>query len=382
MYSLRLIFNNQKYFSAAWVFASLNILFGTWAIYIPQVKENLQITEGQLGIALFFFAFGTLVFIPFTSIIIKKLGLGKATIVAIIGYAIAFLLPFMATSYFLLAFSLFIVGATSGFTDVAMNTLVSEIEREDKASFMSASHGFFSLGGVIGAGVGSYLKLFIESPLLHMCYVSLFVLISNIVLVKNYIHIKGTKRREEAMDFKYLKPLLGLSLIGLLIMGSEGAIADWSGLYLKNITMTSSMVLIGLGYTIFSATMTTGRFLGDYIASKFGALKIIIAGALLGAMGYILILTAYTFVALAGFGLVGLGFSVIIPELFRLGGKVEGVETSKGIAFIAGTGYVGFLTGPVLLGFLADIASLKLSFMALLLAAIIVFVIASILRRQ
>ncbi|WP_335966016.1 MFS transporter [Galbibacter sp. PAP.153] len=382
MYSLRLIFNNQKYFSAAWVFASLNILFGTWAIYIPQVKENLQITEGQLGIALFFFAFGTLVFIPFTSVIIKKLGLGKATIVAIIGYAIAFLLPFMATSYFLLAFSLFIVGATSGFTDVAMNTLVSEIEREDRASFMSASHGFFSLGGVIGAGVGSYLKLFIESPLLHMCYVSLFVLISNIVLVKNYIHIKGTKRGKEVMDFKYLKPLLGLSLIGFLIMGSEGAIADWSGLYLKNITMTSSTVLIGLGYTIFSATMTTGRFLGDYIASKFGALKIIIAGALLGAMGYILILTAYTFVALAGFGLVGLGFSVIIPELFRLGGKVEGVETSKGISFIAGTGYVGFLTGPVLLGFLADIASLKLSFMALLLAAIIVFVIASILRHQ
>ncbi|MCM5661600.1 MFS transporter [Galbibacter mesophilus] len=382
MNALKLILTNKKYFAPAWVFASLNILFGTWAIYIPTIKSKLEITEGQLGIALFFFALGTLVFIPIAPLVIKKLGVGHSTFLGIVLYAVLFLLPFLAPSYLLLAVSLFIVGASSGLTDIVMNTLVSEVEREDNITIMSATHGFFSLGGVIGAGVGSLLKLFIETPWVHMLCVIIFVVITNLLLFKFYKSVKGTVSSGGGMDLAYLKPLFGLCVIGFLILASEGAIADWSSLYLKNVTLTSSTFLIGLGYTLFSATMTCGRFFGDFASDKYGALKIINVGVGIGVVGYLLILTANTFLALLGFGLVGLGFSVIIPELFRLAGKVDGVEPAKGISFIAGISFVGFLTGPVILGFLADLSSLRLSFTALLVAAIIVFFTSYYLRKK
>lgn len=382
MNSLQLILSNKKYYAPAWVFASLNIVFGTWAIYIPDIKSKLNISEGQLGIALFFFALGTLVFIPITPILIKKMGLGKATILAIILYSISFVLPFLATSYFLLAACLFIVGITSGFTDITMNTLVSEVEKENKVNFMSASHGFFSLGGVIGAGIGSYLKLYLDFPLYHMVGVACFVIITNIILCKHYTKVIGLLASGGRLELKYLKPLFGLSIIGFLILASEGAIADWGSLYLEKVTLTSSTILMGLGYTIFSATMTTGRFFGDYISKKYGALRMISTGAMVGVVGFLFILTSQTILALIGFGFVGLGFSVIVPELFRLAGKVDGVEPSKGISFIAGISYVGFLSGPVVLGFLADISSLKLSFIVLLVAAITVFCIAFYLKSK
>lgn len=382
MNSLQLILSNKKYFAPAWVFASLNIMFGTWAIYIPDIKSKLAISEGELGLALFFFALGTLVFIPITPIIIKKLGLGRATIIAVSLYAISFLLPFLANSYFMLGASLFVVGLTSGFTDIAMNTLVSQVEKDENVTFMSASHGFFSLGGVIGAGIGSFLKLYLDAPLHHIIYVMCFVVLTNLILFKYYIHVKGSTEASGRLELKYFKPLIGLSVIGFLILASEGAIADWSSLYLENVTLTNSTILMGLGYTIFSATMTIGRFFGDYVSDKYGALKIIFGGAFIGVLGYAFVLTANTYAALFGFGLVGLGFSVIIPELFRLAGKVEGVEPAKGISFIAGISYVGFLSGPVILGFLADISSLRLSYTVLLFAAGVVFLTAFYLKQK
>ena len=148
-------------------------------------------------------------------------------------------------------------------------------------------------------------------------------------------------------------------------MASEGAIVDWSALYLEKVSI-AKIGWIGLGYTAFSATMALGRFLGDAISSKFGSRVLILIGSLLGIMGFGLILMVQPIIAIAGFALVGFGLSVIIPELFRLAGKTEGVESSQGISFISGVGFFGFLIGPVLLGFLADVYSLKLSFLALL----------------
>src|SRR5690606_18473679 len=109
-------------------------------------------------------------------------------------------------------------------------------------------------------------------------------------------------------------------------------------------------------------TMTLGRFLADGSSVKIGSVKMVGLGTLLSIVGFGLVLTTSIYLAIFGFALIGLGFSVIIPELFRIGGKVKGVESSQGISFIAGTGYSGFLLGPVVMGFLADRASLELSF--------------------
>jgi fucose permease len=130
--------------------------------------------------------------------------------------------------------------------------------------------------------------------------------------------------------------------------------------------------LWGTGFLGFQITMTLGRFLGDGISAKMGSVKMVALGASLAMAGYVLVLTTNTYLAIAGFALSGLGFSVMVPEIFRIGGNVKGVESSQGIAFIAGTGYAGFLCAPPILGFLAESFSLKSSFLVLLCCALII----------
>ncbi|WP_223148869.1 sugar MFS transporter [Aquimarina sp. RZ0] len=174
MDSLQLILTRLRYFGPAWVFASLNIMVSTWVLYIPQMKTKLGIDDAQLGIALFSFALGTLTMIPVSYRIVNKLGVGKTTFFGIIICSLLFLVPVVMTDYIMLCIALYLVGILACLTDVSMNALVSEIEQEDAIHFMSASHGFFSLGGVIGAGIGSFLINYFNDSLLHMLSVAVF----------------------------------------------------------------------------------------------------------------------------------------------------------------------------------------------------------------
>lgn len=357
-------------------------MMGTWVLYIPRVKDQLGIDEAELGFALFFFALGTLSMIPFASKIIDSIGVGKSTLWGIIIYVLSFLFPVIAPSYYSLCAALFFTGMAGCFTDISMNALVSEIERQDQVNFMSAAHGFFSLGGVIGAGIGSLLIIYFSVPWQHMVLIGGIVILINVLIAKSYFSIKGKpkEKSESSFNWSLLKPLLGLTIISFLIMGSEGAIEHWSKLYLTDIVKVISEQIAGFGFVAFSATMTLGRFLGDYVSQRFGPMKIIIAGCLIGIFGFLAILSTQLILTMIGFGLVGMGYSVIIPELFRLAGTTKGVSPSEGISFVAGFGYIGFLVSPAFLGFLAKLGTLKLSFLALMIAAGIAMFTASFLR--
>tara|TARA_R110002051_G_scaffold12090_4_gene42982 strand:+ start:472 stop:1617 length:1146 start_codon:yes stop_codon:yes gene_type:complete len=370
MKSLRLILSNPRYFAPAWAFASLNILFGTWAIYIPQVKGDLGIDKASLGFALFFLSLGNFTIFPLASKIINSIGVGKATWYGVLLISAAAILPFLAPNYYVLLGGLFLYGAANGFLDISMNTLVTEIEKEDRQNFMSAAHGFFSLGGVL-AGLGSFMILLLDNPVLHIVLAIILVLVVNAFFYKNYRHIVSPPIEKEPYKLKNFRPLLLIGVVSFVIMGSEGAIVDWSGIFLQEIS-NAPVSLIGSGFLAFSITMTLGRFLGDSISAKIGSVKIVGLGALLAIMGYFMVLTTYTLLAIMGFAFIGLGFSAIVPELFRIGGNIKGVKTSQGVAFIAGTGISGFLLGPVILGYLAEASSLKLSFITLLGCCIVV----------
>ncbi len=370
MKSLRLILSSKRYFAPAWAFASLNIWFGTWAIYIPTVKDKLGIDKSQLGIAIFFLSLGVFTIFPVAAKIINRIGVGRATWYGVLLSSFAALLPLIAPSYYTLMASLFLFGASNGFLDISMNTLVTELEKEDKQNFMSAMHGFFSLGGVL-AGLGSFLIVFLNSPAIHMLFVVIVVLIINSVLRKNYIHIVAAPIEKEPFSLKLFKPLLIIGIVSFMVMGGEGAIVDWSGLFLKEISLAPEAYW-GAGFLAFSVTMTLGRFWGDSISQKIGSVRIVALGISISIIGYLAVLATYTYLAILGFGLIGLGFSVIIPELFRIGGNVKGIESSQGVSFIAGTGYSGFLMAPPILGFLADSYSLVTSFIVLLGCAVLV----------
>ena len=379
MKSLRLILSNPRYFGPAWAFASLNILFGTWAIYIPTKKEDLGIDKATLGIALFFLSLGVFTVFPVASRIINNIGVGKATWVGVILLCISAVFPMISTSFMTLAIALFVFGATNGFLDISMNTLVTEIEKEDQQNFMSASHGFFSLGGVL-AGLGSFFIVTLENRVVHMLLAIILVFCVNFIFHRGYKTIIAAPIEKEPFSFKNFKPLLLLGMVSFVVMGSEGAIVDWSGLFLKEVSLAPEAIW-GAGFLGFQIMMTLGRFLGDAISARIGSVKIVAVGAFIAIIGYLFVLSADVYLAILGFALTGMGFSVIIPELFRIGGNVKGVESSQGVAFIAGTGYSGFLLGPVILGFLAEQYTLNTSFMVLLACVIVVLLITYFLKK-
>lgn len=384
MNSLLLILRNGRYFAPVWLFASLNIVIGTWVLYIPAVKERLVLDDGDIGLAIFGFSLGLLSIIPFSSSILKRFGLGRVSFFSVVIFGALMCLPVIAPTYALLCASLFCCGVFASLTDIGMNSMVSELEQEDNVHFMSAAHGFFSLGGVIGAGIGSIVLEYLpQLATYHSALIALVILATNLLLAASYFRRKSKEadRGEEGkFKFSLIRPLAGLALLSIIIMGSEGAIEHWSKLYLLDIVRVDSALLAGFGFVAFSATMTLGRFLGDGISERFGPLAIIIGGSLLAAMGFALILTTSLWVAMAGFALVGLGLSVIIPELFRLAGRAKGVSPAEGISVVAGLGYAGFLASPALLGFLSNLSSLWLSFLVLLFAALTASAIASFLR--
>ncbi|MGB3144200.1 MAG: MFS transporter, partial [Maribacter sp.] len=153
------------------------------------------------------------------------------------------------------------------------------------------------------------------------------------------------------------------------------------GLYLKEVTMAPEE-LWGVGFLAFQFTMTLGRFLGDGISDKLGSVQMVALAAVLAILGYLFVLSGESYLAIIGFLLNGLGFSVMVPEVFRIGGNVKGVESSQGIAFIAGSGYAGFLCAPPILGFLAERFSLTRSFVVLLCCAFLILGFTFILKRK
>jgi len=238
---------------------------------------------------------------------------------------------------------------------------------------MAAMHGFFSLGGVT-AGLGTFLIPILNAPVVHSLLIVLLIAIPNYSLSKQYESvtapiIKGSKRPSNA-----LRPLILLGLISLVAMGSEGAIVDWSGLYLEEIVKVNT-AWIGVGFLVFSITMTLGRFLGDGLSNRLGSEKVLILGILTSVMGYIGVLTADSIVSVIGFGVIGAGFSVLVPELFRMAGKQDQIPSSKAIAIVAGFGYSGFLTAPVILGITAENYGLTTSYYGLTVAAAIIGVL-------
>lgn len=367
MKSLLLVLSRRRYLALAIIFLSLNLWFATWAIYIPRVKNQLELDKFDLGIAISFLSAGVFTMFPLASPIIQRLGLGKATWYSVIIASFAALLPLAAPSFISLCAALFLFGASNGLTDISMNTLAAELERKDGVHIMSTLHGFFSLGGVI-AGLGSFLVPMVTYPFVHMAIVVVVVFGLNLLLKAEYLEVEAPESTHVRLRFRDVRPLLVLGLIGFVSMGSEGAIIDWSGLFLREISHAPEQV-IGSGIILFSLFMTLGRFLGDYFSQLLGSRWLLIGGACIILTGYVWILFKSTSYALIGFSLTGIGFSVMVPEVFRLAGRQRAISADKAVSFVAGSGYSGFLTAPIVLGFLADLYSVYTAFQVLCAAA-------------
>jgi MFS family permease len=375
MNSIKIFYQHKKYFASAFLYTCFSLIFSTWVTYIPHIAEKIGITEGRIGKAIFFAALGAFFMIRICRHIIDKVGVGRYAYFALLTYCICFFGPFLAFNYVTLCISLFIFGMAGSSYAISLNSLTATIEKQDGIYVMSASHGFWSIGGMIGAATGSFIAALVQNPILHISALVLIIVFIQTRLRSHYYFRKGEQVTTEKRMINHIKPLFFIAVTGLVIMVSEGAIADWSALYLKKIILLD-LKYIGFGYAAFSFAMMIGRFSGDLLSRKLGSWRLITYAVIIGMTGFIMVLILNPVISILGFFVVGLGFSVVVPEVYRLASNVAGVKTADGVSFVAATTNIGFLAGPVLLGFIAELRSLHLSFIVLTAFVSIAFFIA------
>lgn len=355
---------------SAQLLLSIALIFGTWIIYIPHITTKLNMSEGQLGAVLALGAVGSLIGVNWGKTLIRKYGEGRISFYSIIFSALACLLFFMAINLYYLGAAFVVYGAVTGSLQVASNSLIGVVERKNKVSIMSTCHGFWSVGGLISAGGGTILMASIGQPLVHISIMVILVIATQFWFRKDFINLRDKKKKDAKTTSKKKslaieKPILLLSLIGVASMVSEGAIADWSGLFLRDVTHSNEN-MVGLGYAAFSLSMTLVRLIGDNLSSRFGSFKVLVMAFSLSIIGFLLVLSANTSISIIGFAFTGMGFSVVVPEVYRIVSNYDENRRSENIAFIAGAGYIGYLVGPVILGVIAEVVGLYYSFFVVL----------------
>jgi len=380
-YSLKIIASNPLYTTIAFVFFGFSLIEATWIIYIPYIFDKLELSHGILGTALFFKAIGAFTAMPISAKMISKYGEGNVTLCCLLSVLIVGISPIIAPSFILLCISLFVFGFFGGMLDIAMNAVVSYHEKNDGVKIMGSSHGFWSLGGMVGAGLGTFVAAKLNAPLIHILSLSALLFLVTLFVSKYFRTIRGDYSKDKTkLSFKSTA-VLTASVIALIVMMSEGMVADWSSLYMKE-SLNDTIKYIGLGYAGFSMAMAIGRFTSDGISERIGSKKMISYGLIIAVIGCMFIITKISYLVILGFFVVGSGLSSIIPEMFRVAANFKGIEPAKGMAVIAGTGYFGFLLGPVIFGGIAELTDLHTSFIILGCLILLALVISKFLTSE
>jgi len=369
--NVKFYFSHPQTASVGAAFAMLSILFGAWITRIPDIQYQAGLSEGQLGLALLGLPIGAIMIMPFMGTLIHRYGAGKITWISCLCYAISMILPAFAYNMWSLAAALIAVGLASGSMDVAMNAAAAAIEKKENKLIMSTSHAMFSLGGMIGAGMGSIITGVGISPVSHLVTTTIIVVLVALGLKKHWLGISSFSDGGHQWAWP-TRSLALLAVIGFSVFLSEGAIADWSAVYLRN-TLEGGAFLSGLGYAGFSLTMAVGRLYGDMVIPKWGPRYILGGGGLLAAFSLgIALLLANPTVAVIGFTFAGLGLSCVVPIIFSAAARIPGISPGSGIAAISSLGYIGFMIGPPAIGFAAESFGLSI---ALFLVAILCLMI-------
>lgn len=358
----------------AMFFVNGALLFN-WAARIPQIQDHLELSEGALGLVLLGIAVGVLFALPLAGGLIARYSSRIVTIGAALSMIVAFPLLALAPSPILLWVALFIFGATTSSMDMGMNAQAVEIERRKGRPIMSSFHAAFSIGGFVGALMGSGLTALKFEPLPHFLLASSVFLIVNLYFMRHLVNIEGEVESGGAVFRLPQRALWALGVIAFCAAIGEGAMSDWSAVYLEDVVGTRGSIA-ALGVAAFSMMMTAGRLTGDWLAEKYSPVMIVRAGGVIGASGLLLGLAfPSTITALIGFGAVGAGLSTVIPLAFSAAGNMPGLGSGAGISGVATIGYTGFLAGPPVIGLVAEYTSLRVALLVVvvLISALVFF---------
>lgn len=365
--------------AVAALFFLLGICFASWASRIPSIQQTLGLSEAALGLVLLAIPVGLLFSIPFSGWFVAKLGSRKVVSVALIFYSLILITIGLAQTKFQLMGCLFLFGFFGNMSNIAINTQAVGVEAIYARSVMASFHGMWSLAGFTAAAIGSVMIGANVVPYRHFIIIALFVL-TTIFIAFRYTLKEDFNKQQKGQKIFVMpdKSLLNLGVIAFCSMICEGAMFDWSGVYFKKVVMAEK-VWIGAGYTAFMSTMATGRFVADWFTSKFGVRNTFrISGVLTAAGLMIAVLFPNLVTAIIGFFLVGFGVSSVVPLVYSAAGRSKVMSAGVAIAAVSTIGFFGFLIGPPLIGMIAGLSSLRISFVVIAAMGLCVSVIATL----
>lgn len=350
--------------------------FASWASRIPDIKTSLHLSEAGLGSLLLALPLGQLLTMPFSGRAVTRFGSKNVLRIAIVGYVFSLTNIGLAAKDWQLALALFAFGICGNLCNISVNTQAVHTEAIYERPVMASFHGIWSTAGFTGAMIGSLMMKLSIRPYFHFVGVAFFVIIAMLIFNSRLLH---TPVSRTASSFKRIKwphgTLLLLGIIAFCCLSAEGCMFDWSGIYFKEVVNAKGS-LVSLGYASFMIMMATGRFTGDKLALKFGRKRMVqVSGLLIFTGMMIAVLFPALITATAGFLIVGFGVSSIIPLMYSTAGKMKEVASGIAIATVSGIGFFGFLMGPPLIGYIAQLAGLQYSFAGIALLGIIITVL-------
>jgi MFS family permease len=349
--------------------------YSSWAARIPSMQNKLHLNEAQLGAVLFALPIGLMMTMPLTGRLLSRFNSRSILFVGVLIFNVMLGIAGFSSETWQLAVVLFCFGSARNLFNISLNAQAVGVQAIYKRSIMTTFHGIWSLAGFVGAGLGYLMVNYNVYTSYHLLAVSIFMTIAAVVFYPELLHDKPTHSNEKKPWFSLPdKHLLKFSLICFASMACENTMYDWSGIFFRK-AVGAPKAEATAAFAIYMVAMTTGRFAGDRIVGKFGIRNLLrVSGILIFAGLLLAALVPHPLVAGAGFIFVGLGVSCIVPLVFSMAGQSKKMSSGPSLAAISTVGYLGFLIVPPLVGFVAQVSSLRWSFGIIgLLGAVIVY---------
>ncbi len=351
------------------VFASFGLVVATWAVHLPTMKQATGMSSTALGLVVLVLGGGALVGMLISGVLVDRFGSGPIAVAGGAAMALGVNIPLSATNVWIAGAGAFLCGVAVGVTDVAMNAAAVDVERFYGRPIMASFHGVFSVGNVVGAGIGTvafavHVPVFVT--VLGVTVLCLVVLGSSAsVLLKDKLRV-GEAEAPDTVPYT-LPPAVTcrrgqvflLGVLAMLLMLSEGSATDWSSLHAQE-HLGASHSWGAFTFGVFMAAMTVGRFTVDKLVERVGRVLVLRWGCALAAVGLLTVIASPALpLTMAGWAAVGLGLAGGVPQVFTVAGNIDEQHEGRVLSWVVGTGYVAVLGGPALIGWLADALSLN-----------------------
>lgn len=350
--------------AVSYFFFANGFLYANWTARLPELQRYFGINDAKLGALLFCIALGSITAMPIAGWLGAKYGSSKISGIFSALFCLSIPMVVFSTDPWVIRIWFFMLGVCSGSMDVLINSQAVLVERQWGSIIFSSFHAVFSIGMAIGAAVGG---LFSDGriPLQKHLWLMAIVIIIGVIWASFYTvkdthsASNATAQKERTNKLLLLKVLLPFSIIAFCCMTGEGAMIDWSALYMNKI-VGQNEAMSAWAFSVFGLSMTLGRIFGDGFISKYGKYNVLIVNAIFATLGMIVLLSVVavwsTFV---GLFLVGLGLSTVVPIVYSSAGNVKNISSATGISVVSSIGYTGFFIGPPTIGFLSETMNLR-----------------------